>query len=873
MEYQSDWKVSFNPELRTLQALANYRMNRLLVWYTIATALFRCPSSSEEILDSSPQICRPYLRAREVVQPYLQPYYDRYGAPQIERARPYVDELNRQILSPSIKFGKESYEKYGASRVDLARNYSQEQWARIIKPQIDAAQSQAHDQYSSNVAPHVTKASEAAAPYYSAGVDSVSDAYNKHVSPKYANAKPLVMETYSTIRSLVVDVCLPYIQTAWRSTIFFFDRILWPRVRILYGENVEPQLVRIGERLASYRDGRKLKSVIDEMEESSTSSTAPSSTASVYASTTSSTETIVSSTTTSSAASTSSLSPEEEAQQTREKIETDLTNWQRKFAKAADTGAEDLKERVSEIADRQLKHSQGVGQALLVELEETFHAEETKLKNKAIAVTRSLTEEPSPEAITKAEEVWSKAVRKAGLAIKDKALGLRTWKSSFDAETHSLILSAANSTLEVIDSIRDLGLQEIGMRWAWMEGVTYKDWSKYHEVKKTFDQWRKQVLDVALKHSSLEETKSSVEALESNGIAIAEQAAKALSRLKEVGLWKIQAQDDSDDFDMKIMPAKAASAAQKVLNKASSASEEIMGTPQGTAESFISKAGQQASDAALAASAAVLGGEPVLVEKASSALSETASGLSEKISESVWGTPQPKTESVLSVAQEKAAEFASDASSKVIGTPQPKHESVHSVANDKAKEAVSDASSVVVGSEEPIYKSVGSAMSLTIESAASTVSEAMEESSSQISESISSLIDTGSSSASAAGSEATQKAQQQKVFGGAMAQEVPVQKPILDDEASEEDSKFSETVQSLFDQAGDKYEDIAKAVTEALKIPSPTKGNLEKASSMADEEFQDAFSAASSILFGTEKGATEQATSMAAEKWVEAMAA
>ena len=40
------------------------------------------------------------------------------------------------------------------------------------------------------------------------------------------------------------------------------------------------------------------------------------------------------------------------------------------------------------------------------------------------------------------------------------------------------------STLEVLDGIRDLGLQEIGMRWAWMEGVTYKHWAKYHDLKR-----------------------------------------------------------------------------------------------------------------------------------------------------------------------------------------------------------------------------------------------------------------------------------------------------------------------------------------------------------------------------------------------------
>ncbi len=47
------------------------------------------------------------------------------------------------------------------------------------------------------------------------------------------------------------------------SVVAFFDRTLWPSMRILYGENVEPQLVRISERLGRYRDGKKVKAAAD----------------------------------------------------------------------------------------------------------------------------------------------------------------------------------------------------------------------------------------------------------------------------------------------------------------------------------------------------------------------------------------------------------------------------------------------------------------------------------------------------------------------------------------------------------------------------------------------------------------------------------
>ena len=49
---------------------------KLLVWYGLLTVLFRCPSSQKDLLDSSPQVCRGYLQARDYITPYAQPYYD-----------------------------------------------------------------------------------------------------------------------------------------------------------------------------------------------------------------------------------------------------------------------------------------------------------------------------------------------------------------------------------------------------------------------------------------------------------------------------------------------------------------------------------------------------------------------------------------------------------------------------------------------------------------------------------------------------------------------------------------------------------------------------------------------------------------------------
>lgn len=839
--------------------------------------------------------------------PYIRPYYDTYAAPHVDKARPYVQQLNDQFYTPSMTYGKQAYERYGAPRVELAKSYSQEQWSRILKPQIDAAQVQAQSHYTANVAPHVSKASAAAAPYYSAGRDGAFDVYNRHILPTYEAVRPYFEKIYAAGHKLAVDVGLPYVQSAWTSTMAFFDRILWPKLRILYGENVEPQLVRIGERLGRYRDGKKIQSVVDEVDSSSTSAAASSSVSSVSAAIASAHKSGVDKSIPSATPS-PNLTPEEEAVRTRKRIDDDLKNWQDKFEKAADKGTEDLQERVSEITTRQNTQLQGVGTALLIELEQTSASEESKLQKKCFSILTSLGEQPTEDEISKAKADVSASTRKAGLNVRQKAQALRDWREKFDKETSSLVYAAGNSTLDVINSIRDLGLQEIGMRWANMEGVTYKDWSKYHDVKKIFDQLSEKVSKVAQNHPGLQKATEASEDLELKGMETAEATANELTRLKEVAMWKIDAGDVSDDFSAKYMAAGAAAAARKLSNKVSSASEQVIGTSQGTIQSAVSEATQRASDIASDASSAIVGTEPGPVEKANTQIVEAASEASSQVSEAVVGTPQPKSESTYSTVVEgagKVSKHASDvvignepviadepvlvdtvvprvsegvskaskqASEAVIGSAQPKHESVYSAAKNKANQANSDASEAVIGTPVPLHETVASDASKSVESLASAVSQTVVGSSTQVTEDVSSGADAARSSVSSATSQAPKQAK--KVHGGAMAQDVKGRKPILDDVIDDDsDATYSDKMQSMISQAGDRYAEITKAVEEALVKATSTQGTVESASSVANQQYLKALSAASSALYGSEQGTMESATSVAADKWSEAVAA
>ena len=238
---------------------------RLCVWYTLFVAVFQCPSSPSQLTDEFNSICKPYLTARSYVAPYVRPYYEHYGSLYVAKAKPYLDTLDQQVYQPTLQLSKDSYYNYGAPRVDQAREYGTAQWERNLKPQLDTATEYAKSAYDSSIGPHVQQALSLAKPYYDAGTRTVDEIYTTRILPAYTVARPYADKAYAMTHKVVIGTGLPYAQWIANSVITFMDRTIWPQLRILYGENVEPQLMRIGERLGRYRDSQKLKQAMEEI--------------------------------------------------------------------------------------------------------------------------------------------------------------------------------------------------------------------------------------------------------------------------------------------------------------------------------------------------------------------------------------------------------------------------------------------------------------------------------------------------------------------------------------------------------------------------------------------------------------------------------
>lgn len=266
----------------------------------------------------------------------------------------------------------------------------------------------------------------------------------------------------------------------------------------------------------------------------------------------------------------------------RETVAEDLKAWQEKYAKAADEGAAEIDDRIEEIAKRMIdRQASTMGKSLVNQLKETVETELATLKAGIQDIASEVkTGSQSPEA---AQEKVTAAVRKAGLEIKDKSQDIRNWRANYEKEIEISVTKFAEDHFKILDSIRDLALQKIGMKWAWMDGVTYKDWAKYHLLKERFDEWQTDLKNLITAHPGLESAQNEGLAIEGQAMELAQSAAKELASLKMVAGWKIIALDDSNEFDPEVTRLAAeekekAAAAPEVEAEAETAGDDTAAT-------------------------------------------------------------------------------------------------------------------------------------------------------------------------------------------------------------------------------------------------------------------------------------------------------
>jgi hypothetical protein len=392
----------------------------------------------------------------------------------------------------------------------------------------------------------------------------------------------------------------------------------------------------------------------------------------------------------------------EQRRKAREMVAHDLESWQTKFATQADEGATDLEERVDEIAKRMIEENVKTnGKKLYDDLEATIDQELKSLRTKISSLAGS-----NGDSADVNEKVVS-AVRSSGMAIKQKAQAIRQWRQSYDKELQETVVTVADVHFQVLDETRNLALQQIGMRWAWTDAITYKDWAKYHELKATLNEWTEQLKQLIVTHPALLEAQDAAARVEDEGMEIASAAAKELARLKEVARWKVSAGDSTDNFDSDAMKL----AAEQAL--AAREADEQTPAEDDNATSSLSEAVEEATSQAFEVEQDLEDYVASVAEPVQEKASEIVESASESMSSASSVVDEPNViEKATSAVSSSASSVASDASSVVFKG----EKSVSSVA-DKASETVESLSSTASESATNVIEQVSSELSEVIESA------------------------------------------------------------------------------------------------------------------------------------------------------------
>lgn len=185
--------------------------------------------------------------------PHLEPYYATYAAPYVDLVRPYYHTVDERVIAPGWGYTK----KHGAPRVERAQAFAHAQWQKNVQPQITKGQDLAKLQYNQNLAPHVNRVSATLGPYVDIARTSALQTYHELLLPTYTFVQPYALQGYQAASTFTKGTAIPSAVWAWNKTYLFLDSTVWPHLRVIYVENVEPQLIKIGKRLGRYSSGKK----------------------------------------------------------------------------------------------------------------------------------------------------------------------------------------------------------------------------------------------------------------------------------------------------------------------------------------------------------------------------------------------------------------------------------------------------------------------------------------------------------------------------------------------------------------------------------------------------------------------------------------
>lgn len=251
-------------------------------------------------------------------------------------------------------------------------------------------------------------------------------------------------------------------------------------------------------------------------------------------------------------------------------IDEDLASWAGKFKDSQAQTIDDMNVGINKISTEAKDKKALYVEKEIAALEKLVDVEFKNIKKATIKITSGLGPESGVEEKQAALDSLFATTRDAGINIRDKAQEQRLESQKYLASTYDDVAEAADSFLETFDSMLDLSMQELGMKWAWMDHVSYKAWARYHEMKDGFEDLKRVIITAAQSNRELIDITRWVENdWEGKVTDIAKDAAEELQRLKRVSKKKIELADSSDDFSNLVLSVVVEKVEQQKVGEAS----------------------------------------------------------------------------------------------------------------------------------------------------------------------------------------------------------------------------------------------------------------------------------------------------------------
>ncbi|KAF3911678.1 hypothetical protein AA313_de0202968 [Arthrobotrys entomopaga] len=507
---------------------------RSFLVYSLYQYIWTCPKDGSD----PRRVCDIGDTVLDIIEPpfydaydaYIEPYYTEYLSSHVESLTPYVIRANEKHVQPAQAYAVGQYEKHLMPVLSQAKRNVLSQYTNILEPHVKNAEAKGLVFYNAYLADLVATGQE------------LYDAYSPIIIEYFQQA-------YDYVLALVYPyylASLPYIEKAWTEGIATagwagVEGKGWVARR--WGMHVEPQLWRIQERLglkslkhatrvkeagptpphrgspnASSSDTTPDENIEEEYDEADEGTTAEANRDGEPEA----------------ESPKNKKSSAEQIAEARALVEADLASWTAKFEEGGVKASAEVISNLDELCDKAMEDQSPKTIKLLEDLDARISKEFKDFEGELLNLLDSSAEHKS--IMTKYDSLVGRHL--SNLKAKHDQIVEQT--QSFLMDTYQNTAKIVDAALADMDILHDTGMQELGMKWAWMDGVTYKDWAKYHELKQTFGSHKTKVIRSGQSHKGLREVTDYVKTVDEAAADTLKVAEEEFEKLEKLGRKRLK---------------------------------------------------------------------------------------------------------------------------------------------------------------------------------------------------------------------------------------------------------------------------------------------------------------------------------------------